>query len=78
MFGLTRSDRGYTDTPLFRAARGQSNEQVAPLLERVPLGRLGTTEEIAASAVFLASDESSFVTGQCLFADGGWVVNGNW
>lgn len=69
---------GYTDTPLFRAARGESNEQVAPLLERVPLGRLGTTEEIAASAVFLASDESSFVTGQCLFADGGWVVNGNW
>ena len=69
---------GYTDTPLFRGAREEGNETVGPLLGRVPAGRLGTPEEIAAAALFLASDESSFVTGQCLFADGGWVVNGNW
>lgn len=69
---------GYTDTPLFRGAREEGNEAIAPLLLRVPAGRLGTPEEIAAAAVFLASDESSFVTGHCLFADGGWVVNGNW
>ncbi len=69
---------GYTDTPLFRGAREEGNEAIAPLMLRVPAGRLGTPEEIAAGAVFLASDESSFVTGHCLFADGGWVVNGNW
>lgn len=69
---------GYTDTPLFRGAREEGNEAIAPLMLRVPAGRLGTPEEIAAAAVFLASDESSFVTGHCLFADGGWLVNGNW
>ncbi len=69
---------GYTDTPLFRGAREEGDEAIAPLLLRVPAGRLGTPDEIAAAAVFLASDESSFVTGHCLFADGGWVVNGNW
>ena len=37
----------------------------------VPLGRMGTPDEIAAAALFLASDESSFVNGSELFADGG-------
>jgi NAD(P)-dependent dehydrogenase (short-subunit alcohol dehydrogenase family) len=40
-------------------------------LPHVPLGRLGRPEEIASAALFLASDESSFVTGVELFADGG-------
>ena len=37
------------------------------------LGRMGTPEEIAAAAVYLASDEASFVTGSALMIDGGWV-----
>jgi NAD(P)-dependent dehydrogenase (short-subunit alcohol dehydrogenase family) len=37
------------------------------------LGRMGTPEEIAAAALFLASDEASFVTGSALMIDGGWV-----
>ena len=37
----------------------------------VPLGRIGTSDEIAKAAVFLASDDSSFVTGIELFVDGG-------
>ena len=37
----------------------------------IPLGRVGTTDEIAKAAVFLACDESSFVNGVELFADGG-------
>lgn len=41
------------------------------LLSRTPLGRCGEVEEIASIAVFLASNESSYITGQCIYADGG-------
>ncbi len=41
------------------------------ILSRTPLGRLGTPDEIAAVAVFLASDESSYITGQTIYPDGG-------
>jgi NAD(P)-dependent dehydrogenase (short-subunit alcohol dehydrogenase family) len=47
-------------------------EQIkASLVGSVPLGRLGTPDEIARTAVFLASDDGSFVTGTELFVDGG-------
>ena len=41
------------------------------ILSRTPLGRCGEVEEVAAVAVFLASDESSYVTGQTIYVDGG-------
>lgn len=41
------------------------------IMSRTPLGRIGEPEEIAGIAVFLATDDSSYVTGQCIYADGG-------
>ena len=46
----------------------------AAFIARQPMGRLGTPEEIAALAVYLASDESAFVTGQSIVIDGGWTL----
>jgi len=43
------------------------------LATRAPLGRLGETEEIADTVVFLASDESKYITGQTIVVDGGWT-----
>jgi len=55
------------------AASGQSPAQVErSFAERQPMGRLGRVEEIAALAVYLASDESSFTTGTAQIIDGGW------
>ena len=41
------------------------------ILSRTPMGRCGEVDEIASIALFLASDESSYITGQCIYADGG-------
>ncbi|MEN9411191.1 MAG: hypothetical protein RL216_3165, partial [Pseudomonadota bacterium] len=40
---------------------------------RQPMGRIGRPEEIAALAVYLASDESAFMSGQAISIDGGWT-----
>jgi NAD(P)-dependent dehydrogenase (short-subunit alcohol dehydrogenase family) len=46
------------------------------LLMRTPMGRFGKTEELVGAAVFLASDAASFVTGQVLVVDGGFLASG--
>ncbi len=61
---------GPIDTPMLRSSRAdeaRQQEQVA----RIPLGRIGTPEEIAYGVLYLASNESSFVTGSELVIDGG-------
>jgi NAD(P)-dependent dehydrogenase (short-subunit alcohol dehydrogenase family) len=67
---------GPIDTPGLRAAfsgLGQSEDQIKAglLITSVPLGRMGTPDEIAKVVSFLASEESSFITGIELFVDGG-------
>jgi NAD(P)-dependent dehydrogenase (short-subunit alcohol dehydrogenase family) len=46
------------------------------LLMRTPMGRFGKTEELVGAAVYLASDAASFVTGQALTVDGGFLASG--
>jgi NAD(P)-dependent dehydrogenase (short-subunit alcohol dehydrogenase family) len=43
--------------------------------ERHPIGRIGQPEEVARAALFLASDDASFVTGHLMFVDGGWTAH---
>ena len=50
------------------------DEQTAPFLMRIPLGRPGTPAEIAAAIAFLASDDAAFVTGANLLVDGGYLI----
>ena len=52
------------------SARGQE------ILMRTPMRRFGNVEELIGAAVFLASDASSFVTGQLLVVDGGFLASG--
>ncbi len=51
-----------------------TDEQKGRMLERIPLGRLGTAEEIAAAAVYLASEEASYVTGATMHVNGGMAM----
>jgi 3-oxoacyl-[acyl-carrier protein] reductase len=63
---------GIIDSPM---TAGWSPEDIARLTANTPLGRLGTTEEVAAAVVFLASDAASFVTGVHLDVNGGILMD---
>lgn len=66
---------GTIETPsMLGRAAAQGPEGMKNFVARQPLGRLGTAEEIAMLAVYLASDESSFTTGGAHVADGGWTL----
>lgn len=62
---------GLIRTPLVVA---QAEEMNAGIIAQTPMGRMGTPEEVAFGCVFLASDESSFVTGSELIIDGGYLA----
>jgi len=55
-------------------AQGDYKEARAGFIARQPMGRIGLPEEIAALAVYLASDESAYMTGQAIAIDGGWSI----
>jgi NAD(P)-dependent dehydrogenase (short-subunit alcohol dehydrogenase family) len=88
LLGHKRRDRGLADkkirvnavapgpiwTPLIPATFPA--KEVATFGSDTPLGRAGEPEEVATSFVFLASDDSSYFTGQVLHPNGGRVVNG--
>ena len=64
---------GYTDTPLARDAikRITADGSLDPRILRIPMGRIANSNEIARAILFLASDESSYITGTELVIDGG-------
>ena len=67
---------GTVDSPSLHErlrATGDYETAKTAFIARQPMGRLGTAEEIAALAVYLAADESAFVTGQAINIDGGWT-----
>jgi NAD(P)-dependent dehydrogenase (short-subunit alcohol dehydrogenase family) len=61
---------GSINTDVLRTVVTDSNRR-AGVLSRTPLGRIGDPDEIASIALFLASRDASYVTGQCIYADGG-------
>jgi NAD(P)-dependent dehydrogenase (short-subunit alcohol dehydrogenase family) len=64
---------GVTETPLASYALGRP-QQRASIERQVPLGRVGQPEDIAAAALFLASEDASYITGEALVVDGGFMV----
>lgn len=62
---------GFIKTPMTDAL---SDEVRAQLLKEVPMGRLGTAEDIANTVVFLASDEAAYITGQTIHVNGGMAM----
>lgn len=68
---------GTVDTPSLEERIGTAQDAEAArkaFVDRQPMGRLGRPEEIAALAVYLASDESAFVSGTAVSIDGGWSI----
>ena len=63
----------FVDTPLTRPMF-EDEAFKADVLRRLPIGRIGTAMDVVGAIVFLASDQSSLVTGHVLAVDGGWTA----
>ncbi|XP_075854862.1 dehydrogenase/reductase SDR family member 6 isoform X3 [Microcebus murinus] len=77
MSSVASSVKGTVDTPSLQEriqARGNPEEALKDFMKRQKTGRFATAEEIAMLCVYLASDESAYVTGNPVIIDGGWSL----
>lgn len=65
---------GPTETEMYRLKRPPGSEEARQSLQRIPMGRVGQPNEIAAAIEFFLSEDAGFITGQTLFVDGGGSV----
>lgn len=65
---------GFVDTPMLRSLHGSS--RTATFTDVCPMGRLCSPEEVSHAVMFLASEQSAFITGQTLGVDGGYLASG--
>lgn len=68
---------GYHETDLTRPLL-ENKAWMEKLLPRIPIGRVGTTEDLMGVAVFLASDASNYISGEIIYVDGGFLSGWNW
>jgi 3-oxoacyl-[acyl-carrier protein] reductase len=71
-------DPGYVSTGLAIKFQASGTFTAADIERRTPMGRLAEASEVARVAVFLASDDASYITGSHVTVDGGWVAYGGW
>lgn len=64
---------GAIDTPMIKEAQ-IPKEAMDAMIARVPLKRMGRSEEVSSMVVFLSSDEASYITGATFYVDGGWLA----
>jgi NAD(P)-dependent dehydrogenase (short-subunit alcohol dehydrogenase family) len=67
---------GATDSPLLRYHFSVHPEDEKKILEKIPLGRFATGEDIACGVRMLASPDASYITGSCLLVEGGLLARG--
>ena len=65
---------GMTVTPQTQHLFDDPEHPIARIADHIPLGRPGTPDDVARCALFLASDESAYVTGANFVVDGGWSI----
>lgn len=66
---------GYVDTEMIRRPVSEGRIDLEPILSHVPMGRLAQPSEIASAIRYLASESASFITGQCIYVDGGFIAD---
>lgn len=67
---------GSTRTALVEQALRDGSLRLEAILSEIPMGRMATPEEIAATVLFLASPDAAYITGQTIVVDGGWSILG--
>ena len=72
--GINNVAPGAINTPINKALL-ENKPELDALLRNIPLGRLGSVDDVAAMVAFLACDEASYVTGSTFVADGGLIRN---